>query len=240
MDVLTKPSKRSPKSATGRLRGYNEKLFLYRFELLLFSLFLVLFDKIFIRHNEIYVRYVWPINMLVLGLVSFGIFKERGFYIKLIKNVLFILSMFIPFFAFKVFNNRELSMAALSTYVVYYAFILTEVFRQILRPRVVTASVVIGALCGYLLLVVIGIFTFMLIEYYHPGSFSGTTNDNITIFYQEITYYTMITMSTIGYGDIVPVAHEARMLSAFFGTLGQFYVVTFVAIIVSKFSSRLG
>jgi hypothetical protein len=102
----------------------------------------------------------------------------------------------------------------------------------------VTASVVVGALCGYLLLVVIGIFTFMILEYLQPGCFKGTTNDNITVFYQEITYYTMITMSTIGYGDIVPVWHVARMLSAFFGIVGQFYVVTFVAIIVSKFSSR--
>lgn len=176
--------------------------------------------------------------MFILGIVSFGIFRESGFFIKLFKNVLFVLSMVIPFFAFKVFENRELSIAALVTYVLYYGFIFWEVFKQILRPPAVTASVVVGALCGYLLLVVIGIFTFMILEYLHSGSFKGTTHDNITVFYQEITYYTMITMSTIGYGDIVPVWHVARMLSAFFGIVGQFYVVTFVAIIVSKFSSR--
>lgn len=220
------------------MRLYNEKLYLYRFELLLASLLLVLFDKIFFREHELYVRLVWPANMFILGIVSFGIFRESGFFIKLFKNVLFVLSMVIPFFAFKVFENRELSIAALVTYVLYYGFIFWEVFKQILRPPAVTASVVVGALCGYLLLVVIGIFTFMILEYLHSGSFKGTTHDNITVFYQEITYYTMITMSTIGYGDIVPVWHVARMLSAFFGIVGQFYVVTFVAIIVSKFSSR--
>lgn len=220
------------------MRLYNEKLYLYRFELLLASLLLVLFDKIFFREHELYVRLVWPANMFILGIVSFGIFRESGFFIKLFKNVLFVLSMVIPFFAFKVFENRELSIAALVTYVLYYGFIFWEVFKQILRPPAVTASVVVGALCGYLLLVVIGIFTFMILEYLHSGSFKGTTHDNITVFYREITYYTMITMSTIGYGDIVPVWHVARMLSAFFGIVGQFYVVTFVTIIVSKFSSR--
>lgn len=219
---------------------YNEKLFLYRFELLLFSLFLVLFDKIIFTDQDIYVRYVWPLNMLILGVVSFGIFHEQTFFIKLLKNVLFLLSMFIPFFAFKVFENRELALAALGTYVVYYVFIFWEVFRQILRPRQVTASVLVGALCGYLLLVIIGVFVFMMVEYIKPHSFRGTNQEDITLFYHDITYFTMITMSTIGYGDIVPVTTTARMLTAFFGMLGQFYVITFVAIIVSKFSNRWG
>jgi len=220
--------------------NYSEKLFLYRFEFLLFTLLLVLFDKIIFSENEVYVKIVWPINMLILGVASFAIFRERGFALKLIKNVLFVLSMVIPFFAFRVFNNNNLSVAALVTYIFYYLLIFYEVFRQILRPPVVTASVIIGAVCGYLLLVVIGIFTFMSLELLEPGSFQGTTFDNITMFYHEITYYTMITMSTIGYGDIVPKSQSARLLSAFFGILGQFYIITFVGIIVSKYSSRSG
>jgi Ion channel len=45
----------------------------------------------------------------------------------------------------------------------------------------------------------------------------------------------LITLSTIGYGDIVPVSGEARILAALEGVTGVLYIAITVAILVSKF-----
>jgi voltage-gated potassium channel len=78
----------------------------------------------------------------------------------------------------------------------------------------------------------------LLLEFFQPASFNNTTLHNIPEFYNEIAYFSMITFGTIGYGDITPATASARLMSAFFGFASQFYMITLVGIIVSRFSSR--
>jgi hypothetical protein len=51
----------------------------------------------------------------------------------------------------------------------------------------------------------------------------------------ELLYFSLITLSTIGYGDIVPVNPEVRMLAALEGLAGVLYIAITVAILVSAF-----
>jgi hypothetical protein len=54
----------------------------------------------------------------------------------------------------------------------------------------------------------------------------------------EEVYFSFITLTTVGYGDIAPVAAAARMTSALEALFGQLYLVTIVAVIVSNVGSR--
>ena len=67
----------------------------YRLEFLLIALLLLLFDKAFFTNDAFFTKYVWPFNMVILGVASFGIFKERNNSIKLLKNTLFVSSILI-------------------------------------------------------------------------------------------------------------------------------------------------
>ena len=67
---------------------------------------------------------------------------------------------------------------------------------------------------------------------YFPGAFTGITETSM-----DIPYYTLITLTTAGYGDITPVLPIAKSLSMFIAVTGQFYVAVIVAIIVGKYSS---
>lgn len=209
-----------------------------RFELLLGALLMVLFNKIFVPSQDIYIRYVWPVNMLLLGIASVGMFREQSLAMRIFKNILFLMSIMVPFFASTVFSNPVLSGISLVAYILYYLLIFAEVMRQITRRSEVTIGIVLGSICGYLLLVVIATFSFLLLEFLHPASFNNTSINNIPAFYNEIAYFSMITLGTIGYGDITPATSSARLMSAFFGFAGQFYMITLVGIIVSRFSSR--
>jgi hypothetical protein len=54
----------------------------------------------------------------------------------------------------------------------------------------------------------------------------------------ELLYFSLVTLSTIGYGDVVPLHGEARMLAALKGIAGVLYIATTVALLVSAYTPR--
>ena len=54
----------------------------------------------------------------------------------------------------------------------------------------------------------------------------------------ELLYFSLITLSTVGYGDIVPLSGEARILSALEGVTGVLYMAVTVALLVSRFRTE--
>jgi hypothetical protein len=51
-----------------------------------------------------------------------------------------------------------------------------------------------------------------------------------------MSYFSFVAMTTIGFGDIYPESDSARLLTAFFAVLGQFYMVGLVGILISRFT----
>ncbi|MBK7694472.1 MAG: hypothetical protein IPI30_09155 [Saprospiraceae bacterium] len=219
-----------------KVKNFQEVLSVNRFEFLLFALLLLLFDKIFVPDVNIYTTYIWPFNMIILGFAAVGIFKERFRYIIWIKNVLFILSVLIPLLFVTIVRNPVLVQSAFLVYTFYYTLIFIEVLYQIFRKSEATISVVYGSISGFLLLIVIAQFTFLLIEYNNPNSFGGLVQGNIPYIYNQLSYFSMVTMATVGYGDITPVSDAARLTTMFFTIAGQFYMVALVGIIISRFN----
>src|SRR5262249_1260599 len=107
----------------------------------------------------------------------------------------------------------------------------------VLRAKTVTGDIVCGALCVYLLIGLIWAFLFLLLESVHPGSFrleeglttatdlTSARSAHIAIF----MYFSFITLSTVGYGEILPLTPPAHGLAALEGIIGQFYMAVLVA-----------
>ena len=67
----------------------------------------------------------------------------------------------------------------------------------------------------------------------YPGSFQ--LGMNATDRQSDLIYFSLVTLSTVGYGDIVPLTGEARMLAALEGVTGVLYIAITVAILVSGY-----
>ena len=213
------------------MEKWHQKLSVYRFEFLLTALVLLIFDKIFFPSQVIFIRYIWPANMLLIALACFGIFIEKNKWIKSLRNGLSILGISIPF-GFLVWSSQLWFIEFLTIfYLVYYSFIFWEVMRQITAAKEVRLNVVLGSFCGYMLLCLISLFCYILIELNFSQSFGNISYGDVPAIYQELMYFSFITLSSIGFGDM------SRLVVAFFGMLGQFYLVAVIGIIVSKFSS---
>ena len=77
-------------------------------------------------------------------------------------------------------------------------------------------------------------FAFSLVELAHPGSFlvNGTpmafAAGTHQIIRQDLLYLSLVTLSTVGYGDIVPVVSSARMLAVLEAVTGQIYLAVLI------------
>ena len=114
------------------------------------------------------------------------------------------------------------------------------ILRFVFRTKRVTLDSIFGAAAVYLLIAAWFAVLHMLLLHFNPGSFRipDATPETPGVVRADLLYFSLITLVTVGYGDIVPVTPVARMVSAFEGVVGQFYVAAVVAMLVARYISQ--
>jgi voltage-gated potassium channel len=147
------------------------------------------------------------------------------------------------------FNQNEgLIVFVVLCWIVFLGMTVVVLLSQVLSATRVTNDTISGAICGYLLFGIMCAFVYAIIELIHPGSFvfDGKRLDpeRARFYYQHqittLIYYSLVTLATVGYGDIVPVSLPARILAALEAIAGQFYIAVLIARLVSIRYSRWG
>jgi voltage-gated potassium channel len=104
--------------------------------------------------------------------------------------------------------------------------------RLVLFSGPVDRNKVIGSFCIYLLLGIIWATVYMMLAEYRPGAFDGLTFGSWHETFPNLLYFSFITLTTIGYGDITPAAPVAQFLAFMEAIIGQFYMAVLVASLV--------
>jgi len=119
------------------------------------------------------------------------------------------------------------------------AFVVARLLRFVLRAPSVNVEVLCASISAYLLLGLMWTLAYWLVDRLTPGgAFSFNTNagtrsmNGFTGF-----YFSFITLSTVGYGDITPVSRIARWLAAMEAMTGLLYVAVLIARLVALYSS---
>ena len=120
--------------------------------------------------------------------------------------------------------------------------VLIVVLREVFRPRTSEVDAVVGALCGFLLILMTFMRVHGLIEALHPDSyrtdgqpFSARSDAMVLASFQ---YFSTITLTTVGFGDIVPVAPAARLATGLESIAGQLYLAVVIATLVGRVAAR--
>jgi hypothetical protein len=209
-----------------------------KYELLLIALLLHLYIGIVVSDMSFYTEILWPINMVMLGLASVGVFIEKGKLKNSIKNVLTIIVIAFPILL-PFFKGVPQFMFLLNVcYVVFFLFIFFEVFKFLLKPSYINSDIISAAACGLFLLIEKFVFLFQLWVYTDQNSFKGIDYSSPAHTFIDLVYYCSITVTTIGYGDITPNAHYTKLAASLIGIAGQFYSVVLVGILISKFTNH--
>jgi hypothetical protein len=113
----------------------------------------------------------------------------------------------------------------------------------VLKKHLATAESIYGAVAAYLLIGLAWTMVFWAVQTCDPGSLDfltdiGASDRGEVRAFSEMVYFSFVTMSTLGYGDIVPVSSLARTLTWMLSVTGLFYVAIIVAWLVSELPSR--
>jgi hypothetical protein len=105
------------------------------------------------------------------------------------------------------------------------------IVRRLTYERHIEGPIVFGAICLYLL---IGLFysdVYALFDRFDPEPFFVQTDDPTQA---DFVYFSYITMTTVGYGDLTAAGSLSRMIAVTEALVGQLYLVTVVALVVSR------
>jgi hypothetical protein len=115
----------------------------------------------------------------------------------------------------------------------FYFFATTIVLRDVLRTRKITTDTVFGAICAYALMGYAWAMAHGLAWYANPLAYNGIdAGGDLPI--MRLIYFSFVTMTTLGYGDITPAIPESESLAILEAITGVMYMATLVARLVGE------
>jgi hypothetical protein len=129
----------------------------------------------------------------------------------------------------------------LLTLVPLMAMLAGGILAFVLRQRALTLDSIFATIAAYLLIAGLFAQIYMCLLTWNPASFSlpvDIAGRPVHLLQSDMTYFSLVTLATVGYGDILPVTSTARMLSMIQAVTGQFYVAVVVAIFVGMYSRQ--
>lgn len=122
-----------------------------------------------------------------------------------------------------------------------FTFLLVSIsytLKQVAFGTELNTNRLVGAVCVYLLLGVLWALAYAFLELVAPGSFTGIELAATTGWHNDWFYFSFVTLTTLGYGDITPVSSAARSLVYLQAIAGIFYVAVLVAGLVGAYISE--
>jgi hypothetical protein len=127
--------------------------------------------------------------------------------------------------------------------IVFYSWAAVLIVASLFRRQAVSPDSVFGAICGYLLLGMAWGVLYSMLDTIRPGSFEVGSRlaEQVQADHSRIhlfTYYSFITLTTVGYGDVTPLSTPARTCAWLEALTGQFYLAVLVAGLVGALLAK--
>jgi voltage-gated potassium channel Kch len=167
---------------------------------------------------------------VVISIIRLSQIKIKGW---VLPSVLLALGNMIFVVAGNTFPSRALTGIRWGFLAAFFALTAAALFLFLRDSRSVAQAQLYTAVNIYLLLGLLWASLYLAMDAFYPGSIQtgGRPANRET----EMLYFSLVTLSTIGYGDIVPLSGEARILAALEGVTGVLYMAITVALLVSRF-----
>ncbi len=202
-----------------------------RFALLLLATVLVLILPAFAGNGTFFgVTFMATISFLFIqSLLAANIRKPKNNWRYYIVLVMITLAVLEPLGI----RNLFIDLLKAASFITFFVFIIIHLVRFINTTPRVDQNVLMASMNIYLLGGIIGAFLAFAFFRIYPDAYNlpeHITHPNIVTF----LYYSFITMSTVGYGDITPAIPETQTLAYLLSVTGQLYVAIILAFLVGK------
>jgi len=174
-------------------------------------------------------RIVQAATIATLMIAALG---QKSHYNRMVINIVFVLVMLLFIVAGAVLDMAGFSYAHLTLLLCFFIWMTWLLLHQVLFTGAVDGNKIVGAICIYMLLAMIWAMLYLLIAEALPGSFNGIPQAPWLENFSTSTYFSFVTITTLGYGDILPVTPLARFLVTMEAIVGVFYMAIVVASLI--------
>ncbi len=168
--------------------------------------------------------------VLVAG--SYALFERRRlFVVAVLLSVLSIATTGLLLLT----QQNWAAVLSHSCVIVLITYLSVAILGYVLRGARITMDKIFAAVCVYMLIGYAWTFAYALIEEVQPGSFLATAGGAPHGYVERVLqmrYFSFMTLTTVGYGDIVPHSSAARTLAALEAVTGQIFLTVLVARLV--------
>lgn len=217
------------------LLNENSKLYAHRYRYLLLSqfLFVVLYSLFEGRSGALVLL---EVTLLITLLISafIAVAQRKHFLFVCVLAFMMLLLRWIAV----VVDSQSLAIVSAALAVLFFVYIVVIISTDIfVRAEKVSADLIYGAVSVYWMIGMAFAFIYVLLEFASPGSFS---NIALSVDAEQPTlssyvYFSFVTLSTLGYGDMTPLTRHAGVTAYMEAILGQLYLAILMARLVGMY-----
>ena len=172
---------------------------------------------------------------LIYSVLLFSIFsliERRQIWFKVFIIISVVLIWFMYFL-----ESEYLKYLAFSFTVLVFIIATAKMIIEIMQQKDINAKLIFETINGYLLIGIIFSFTNLMILLYNPDAIKFTNGNSLDHF-GDIIYYSFTNLTSLGFGDISPIASFAKSISIITVIIGQLYLSIIMAFIIGKFLNK--
>lgn len=181
-------------------------------------------------------------NLLFLGLVLSAIRTLSESRIRMLTAVTVGAVAYALSWAAEARPSAAFVAASYACHIVVFLFLVVALAENVFGDGPVDLNRIMGAVSIYLVLGLVWSLLYSLLEILQPGSFTMARHDagqgHGQTLVSHFIYFSSVTLTTLGYGDIVPISRPARMFSTLEATIGQLYLAIVIARLVGLHISQ--
>ncbi len=182
----------------------------------------------------------WTLISLTMLLLIVGVYAVADTRLKLAAALVLAVIPIVTGWLSLVSPLNDVALVYNSSTLLFFVFVTIMVLISVLKSAVIQRDTIYGGICVYLLIGLTYGMGFFLLDAILPGSFYPYPIDSINrmMTLSDHFYYSFYTLTTLGYGDVVPLTAAARTIAMFCVVSGVLYLAVLIAWLVGGLTTR--
>lgn len=132
-------------------------------------------------------------------------------------------------------DNADIELINRILFVLFFILVAVNLLVEIVKSKEVDNQVIFSAVAVYVLFGFCGAILAAVITFFIPNAFALTSNYDSQ--FHQFLYFSYITITTTGYGDVLPLKPIAKTLAIFLAVFGNLYLTVIIGILIGKYLS---
>jgi len=176
-------------------------------------------------------RLMQSTTVITLLVAVWGV-ESKNYWLR--KSFIFPIAIIIISMASNKLGNAGFDRFYLLLLLSFFISTAYKTAKQVLFTGKINGNKILGAICLYLLLGLIWAVLYTLLQLEFPNSFQAIQQKQWFMLFPDFVYFSFVTITTLGFGDISPDLPVARFLVYLEAIVGQFYLAILVASLVGS------